>query len=217
MKKLITLFHALYACLLVSAQIGTLDPSFGTNGYILTQPTSRGPATSFAKQCFLRSDGKLDLVLSNLKAQISRRLPNGEIDTTYAHHGFSDAASMIPSCAALQTDGKIVVAGTTNGSNHFMLVRYNTDGTIDPSFGNNGAVITDLGSPSDFLNTIVLTAAGKILVGGGSSAGGIGHSVIVQYTANGLLDLSFGTGGIVRTHFDNNFSSVISLALQSDG
>lgn len=219
MKKVLLLFHALCACLLLSAQTGTLDPTFGTGGFTLTDPLITPQLTlSLAKQGFILPNGKIEIVLINDgRGRICRRLSNGQLDTTYANHGYSDIVVMIPSCAALQPDQKIIVAGTVNGSNHFMLVRYNTDGTLDQSFGDHGGVITDIGSPSDFLNAIVLNATGKIIVGGTSSTGGLGHFVLAQYTASGTLDPSFGTGGIVTTTFDNNFSSLGSLALQPDG
>jgi uncharacterized delta-60 repeat protein len=51
------------------------------------------------------------------------------------------------SAVVLQPDGKIVAAGTTiaNNSDDFALARYNTDGSLDASFGNGGIVATDFG------------------------------------------------------------------------
>lgn len=55
--------------------------------------------------------------------------------------------------AAVQKDGKVVAVGrmenSTTAGNDFLTVRYNTEGSLDHSFGNSGTVLTDLGLTSD--------------------------------------------------------------------
>src|SRR5262249_5671449 len=75
-----------------------------------------------------------------------------------------------PSSVAIQADGKIVVAGvSTRGGafgNDFLVARYNTNGTLDSTFGLGGKVRTDLGSESEFASAVAVQADGKIVVAG---------------------------------------------------
>ncbi len=219
MKKIILLFCILSLYHVVKGQSGIPDPSFGTNGSIITPPLSTGNIFSpIARQCFVQPDGKIYLVLqANSKTKITRRLSNGSADPSYGDNGYSFVTSMIVTAAALQTDGKIVVAGGPDGFSDFMLARYNTDGTLDNSFGNSGVMITDIGSPNDFVNAIVITTDGKIIVGGSTLLNGHNQFVLAGYTTEGITDGAFGNNGIVTTDFNNFYSSLSSLALQPDG
>ena len=92
-----------------------------------------------------------------------------------------------PSSIAIQTDGKILVTGSTDGnggSSDFATVRYNADGSPDITFGTGGAVVTDFRTPSstssiDTANAMVLLPGGRILVAGGTDAGG-GTSLVLE-------------------------------------
>jgi uncharacterized delta-60 repeat protein len=116
----------------------------------------------------------------------------------------------------LQPDGKIVLAGTaqldsSNPNNRTsILVRYNSDGTLDTTFGTNGKVATVVGGP------VALQTDGKLIVGGGMS-GGIG---LARYAANGTLDNTFGTNGVVSVWQNDNSNFRFSfgdLVIQPDG
>ena len=111
---------------------------------------------------------------------------------------------------AIQPDGKILVAGLIEGNinntfaEDFAVARYNTDGSLDTTFGTGGEVITDFG-PNSFsdASSVAVTPAGKILVAGTTSADG-GDFAMAQYNADGSLDQAFGTGGKVVTNFGPN-------------
>ncbi|NCX96747.1 MAG: hypothetical protein EBX41_10185, partial [Chitinophagia bacterium] len=87
---------------------------------------------------------------------------------------------------ALQTDGKIVVAGYSyNGSNNdFALARYNTDGSLDTTFGSAGKVVTDFGSAADQVNGIALQKDGKIIVAGYATSAGANDFALARYTTD---------------------------------
>jgi uncharacterized delta-60 repeat protein len=72
---------------------------------------------------------------------------------------------------AVQSDGRIVVAATTNDTldRDFAVIRYNTNGSRDTSFGINGIVTTDFGGTQDFATCIAIQSDGKILVAGRSA------------------------------------------------
>ncbi len=106
---------------------------------------------------------------------------------------------------ALQQDGKIVVAGYTFSSvfgDDFACVRYNTDGSLDETFGINGKVSFDLQSGSDDrAYSVDLQSDGKIVLAGYSDNGSDRAGAVIRLNSNGILDDSFGTAGKVFTNF----------------
>jgi uncharacterized delta-60 repeat protein len=159
---------------------------------------------------------------------IARYTPNGSLDTNFA---LSGQAACVASAAAiaLQSDGKILVAGTitsalattvndgkTVASNQtgFGVVRYNSNGSIDTSFnpgrgiGSGGGVITGFGNsfPDGAAFALAIQSNGEIVVAGEAGNGnpqGIGLSsssfALARYTTTGQLDTNFGTNGTVVT------------------
>src|ERR1051326_5460856 len=111
---------------------------------------------------------------------------------------------------AIQSDGKIIVVG--EGGYGIELARYNSDGSLDLSFGSGGKVTTAIGNSGSGGDAIATQGDGKIVVGG---YGG-GDFALVRYNSNGSLDNTFGSGGIVTTDFGNS-EGANSLVIQSDG
>ncbi len=163
-------------------------------------------------------------------------LPPGSLDPTFGTAGFvqmsvADRSSDAFAVAVQPSDGKIVVAGITEpptspGSpslpEQWTVVRYNTDGSLDPTFGNGGITITlNLTRASSFglgdkPSSIVIQPDGKIVVGGesGESTGVDGVGVVVRYNANGTLDTTFGNGGVQL--LGGNLANVTSLAMDGN-
>src|SRR6267142_2270139 len=104
---------------------------------------------------------------------------------------------------AIQPDGKLVTAGySDNGTqNVFALARYNTDGTLDSTFGTGGIVTTAIGILDDEANSLAIQSDGKLVAAGYSfnSTTLANHFALVRYNTDGTLDTTFGTGGIVTT------------------
>lgn len=131
--------------------------------------------------------------------------------------------SSIGHALALQPDGKIVVLGSSAGD--IALVRYNRDGTLDDTFGNDGKVTTDFGGKDDSGSAIVLQPDGKIIVTGtAGTSPGRHHFALARYDSDGTLDMIFGTNGKVVTHFsyEHKILSIDeekaqAIALQPDG
>jgi uncharacterized delta-60 repeat protein len=127
----------------------------------------------------------------------------------------------IANALVIQPDGKIVAGGqvansATNGTD-FGLVRYKADGSLDPSFGVNGKVITDIGGLGDFILGLALEADGKIVACGQSFTANNFDFSLARYNPDGTLDNQFGTGGIVFTDFLNNEDAATALLIQPDG
>jgi uncharacterized delta-60 repeat protein len=118
---------------------------------------------------------------------------------------------------ALQSDGKIVVVGSTRAllpgtKSHFVVARYNPDGSLDTTFGTGGTVTTDFGG-NDAASDVVIQPDGKIVVVGSSVDVAQVTSDLARYQPNGSLDLSFGRGGTIR----RDGGEATGVALQPDG
>lgn len=126
---------------------------------------------------------------------------------------------------AIQADAKIVVVGVTDNDarTDLAVARYNTDGTLDTSFGTSGKVITRIGlTESDtFGNSVSIDPAGRIVVVGKIGYPNQYRFAVARYLPNGDLDVSFGSDGIVTTDFNNDYlkfdSAGKSVMLQPDG
>src|SRR5207248_7969385 len=120
---------------------------------------------------------------------------NGTLDTSFGGTGFvvtdlgsmSDAACSI----AMQSDGKIIVAGQTDGattSTDFALIRYNSNGTLDTNFGTGGKVSTDFNHDTDQPAAMTIMPDGKIVVVGWSTVNGDAQFAAARFTTTGQLD-----------------------------
>jgi uncharacterized delta-60 repeat protein len=152
---------------------------------------------------------------------VARYNANGSLDTSFDGDGKLTTAFVSDGVAhdvAVQSDGKIVVAGYTySGSNNdFAVVRYNADGSLDTSFGAGGKVITDFGSAGDHGYSLALQSDGKIVVAGGTGAVGAYSLALARYNTDGSLDTSFDGDGRVSTAIGSS-SVGYGVAIQPDG
>ena len=160
---------------------------------------------------------------SNNDFSLVRLNPDGTFDTSFDGDGKVTTAVGLgddkASKVLVQADGKIVVAGSSfNGSNtDFALVRYNSDGSLDSSFGNSGKVTTALGTGNDYALDAAIDMNGKIVVSGNSYNGTDVDVAVVRYNTNGFFDTSFSGDGVVVTHVGAGQDDGNSVAIQSDG
>lgn len=119
---------------------------------------------------------------------------------------------------ARQPDGKIVAAGYSLIGASFALVRYNSDGSLDTTFGVGGKVATSFGTERAGARAIAFQPDGKIVAAGfAGTAGPAGSWALARYNANGTLDPNFGSGGKVLTSFTFTSESAHSVLVQPDG
>jgi len=191
------------------SQDGSLDPTFGMGGIVTTSIGSSASGNAMA----LQPDGKIIMAGSiagsanNSDFALARYNPDGTFDAAFGASGIvtSDMSASDGLCAvAVQSDNKIVVAGTVyiNGHGKFIVMRYLSDGSVDNTFGNSGSVITVVGSvdAGAAATCMVIQPDGKIVVGGAKYAVGqtTYHSFgLVRYNTDGTLDTTFGNAGIV--------------------
>src|SRR5438552_1541245 len=160
---------------------------------------------------------------------LARYNVNGTLDTSFGAggktgRGFFSLSNDTATSLALQADGKIVAAGFTtkntgNFDEDFACMRFNSDGSLDSSFGNSG-IITDFFGGNDEANALVIQLDGKIILGGVADRTGVGGSVdmaLTRYNVDGSLDSSFGSGGKVFIDYVARTDVIYGLALQMDG
>src|SRR5579859_2587842 len=176
---------------------GQLDPSFGGSGYVTT------PIGDFAAAQGVTSyDGGKTVAVgltdngTNQDFALARYNKDGSLDTSFGTGGTvtTDFGGDEQATSVTVQGDKIVVAGFTSSDGYvtaeFALARYNKNGSLDTSFGSGGKVVTDFGDHQDFADSVAVKGD-KIVV-----VGQVNHAfAVVQYTKNGDLDTSFGTGG----------------------
>jgi uncharacterized delta-60 repeat protein len=205
---------------------GSLDNSFGTGGI---QTTAVGTNNDLATSIALQNDGKIVISASSIFGNycdltVLRYNTNGSLDNTFGNAGIQTTSLSqyddYGMSVAIQSDGKIVVGGTITMnfpySRDFLLARYNTDGTLDNTFGNGGIYITYTDS-ADFGQTVAILPDGKIVLGGRRKTGSGLDFVLACYNTNGTLDTNFGIAGIVTTDIASNDDYGHSSVIQNDG
>jgi uncharacterized delta-60 repeat protein len=193
----------------VHAAAGSLDPTFGNGGKVVTSITNCGTGV-----CNLDPVGAMlqpnDEIVVGLASGASafavgavRYLSNGSLDSTFGRAGFAPAVAGIgtPNAVALQPDGKIIVAGETGGIS-FTVVRYNANGTVDTTFGNGGlARSSPLPGGTGVGEAVLVQTDGKILVAGTLLEGRLGtpQTALARFNSNGSPAQTFGSDGAVLT------------------
>ena len=209
---------------------GDLDPTFGPVGFFTTSlSTGHDVANSVLRQ----ADGKFVVVGTrnqniNSSIALARYNPNGMLDVSFDGDGIVatpiNSSSSEGVAATLQPDGKIVVIGTTfiSGTIYYVVVRYNSDGSLDPTFDGDGIFTENratVGSP----RAVAIQPDGKIVIAGNKTGEfnfGSDFS-IVRLNSNGSYDASFdGDGRVLVSAGDpqtggEDFTN--ALALQPDG
>lgn len=213
---------------------GSLDASFGTNGKVVTSRFY--PALSYYYEpdwitdLAIQSDGsilavgRLNLPFGNIA--IARYNPNGSLDTRFGNNGVVAAPGYFwitefeAYSMAIQPDGKIVVAGNTWPHNSattgvdFLIIRYNRDGSLDNTFGDNGIVISNISgwqSSHDRSLSLSFQSDGKILAAGITD---FNTAAIARFNSDGSIDKSFNLDGRTLT---DKLDCINSIAIEPNG
>ncbi len=217
---------------------GDLDVTFGQSGRVTTDfdsadascqaaPVPCAVAHGIARQ----SDGKLVAVGSVRGPQgfdfaVARYNPDGSPDTTFGTGGVTTwdlSEADVANAVAILPDGKILVAGSATFRGdvpRVALLRFNANGTIDPTFGGAaGGGIVYVPTGVGGANAMALQPDGKIVVAGGHQVGfePINGFAIARYLPDGTLDTAFGTGGTAAASFGEAGSQAHALVIQRSG
>jgi uncharacterized delta-60 repeat protein len=147
----------------------------------------------------------------------------GDLDETFDSDGLVTGgwayADDYASAVAIQQDGKIVAAGTTEnfGNERFEILRFEANGAPDASFGFAGLVTTSFGDTRDFAKSVAIQADGKIVVAGYSIGDPNSTIAIARYNSNGSLDTTFDGDGKASFDLGVDGDRAHAVAIQSDG
>jgi uncharacterized delta-60 repeat protein len=219
---------------------GALDATFGKGGLVTT--AVNGGAYSVAIQ---PADGKIVVggfvsVGSNVEWLLLRYNANGSLDTTFGSNG--EVITSLPpgddwiESVVVQPDGKILAGGRaayapppyggTQANPEFTLVRYNPNGSLDSTFGSGGIVHTlwsGTGGGTGAIHALALQGNGQIVAVGVAWPSNTGAHAwgLARYNADGSLDTTFGTGGLVSldtpVSYDFHNNEARSVAVQPNG
>ncbi len=209
--------------------VSGLDPGFGTGGRVVTQ-LSAGHGEAIVVQ----PDGKIVVASkgSGTTTPVSgdftvlRYLPNGTPDTGFGTNGvaqmnFPAGRADEALDVALQSDGRIVVVGSTqtaNGELDFGVARFNANGAPDRNFGTNGFATVDFGAGSATAQGVVIQPDGRIVVAGHAQVGPPNNDfALARFNADGKPDSTFGTAGRVTTQLTGRTDLGMAVALAPDG
>ena len=209
---------------------GSLDNTFGNGGKLKTHFDGETNTGTRAMDAMLAPDGKI-IAVGHYKTEVIQRqfaaaryMPNGDLDTTFGNGGkvttLLGSFNAYGMAGALQADGKVLIGGFKDArrNNDFALARYNTDGSLDTTFGNGGSIVNDLfGSSDDVIYSLFVMPDGKIVAAGRTGDYPNFRFGVARYNQNGAFDQSFGNGGKVLTDFGGITSQSFGAALQADG
>ena len=216
-----------------SATRGALDVSFDTDGRV-TNATGAAAAVDQTLAVAVQSDGKVvttgtcDMGVSGTDVCLARYNTNGSLDGTFDTDGRvttawgAGAAGDSSYALALQSDGRIVVAGSCGmGATGWdvCLARYNVNGSLDPTFDIDGRVTTATGAAAatDVAYGVAVQADGKIVTAGHCQMGASSDDLcLARYLTNGSLDPTFDTDGRQTTSVGAAADIARAITLQSD-
>ena len=210
---------------------GSLDNTFGNQGKVITN--SIGDWDSLSQQSAAESiavqrDGKI------LVAGVSqygygshfalvRYNIDGSLDATFSNDGklTTDFQTYVwQSCLTIQSDDKILVGGYDSDVGFSLLVRYDTDGRIDTTFGTNGIVKAEISNGLKYGSKSITTQNDGKIISVGSiydpSNGNLGFALI-RFSSDGSLDSTFGIGGKVTVYVGSSSTDINSVTIQPDG
>ena len=203
---------------------GTLDTTFDTDGFNTVNPTA---TPDWLEDLVIQPDGKI-LVAgnagnTNTDVAVARFNSDGSLDTSFDGDGLlttnvnltqNDAGYGI----ALQADGKIIVTGMTRVTTPDVLIlRYNTDGSLDTTFDGDGKVTTDINGLSDYGYDVLVQSDGKIVVSASAGTASTGNDfTVLRYNSDGSLDSSFSGDGILPITVTSNADVPYASVLQTD-
>ncbi len=208
---------------------GTLDNSFDFDGKVVT---SFDTTLNGAFDVVIQSDGKIlvagvyaDIFLEKSGLLLARYNTDGSLDATFSGDGkmqFNIANNLSDNVysVAIQNDGKILIGGThliTANTNDLCIIRFNTDGTLDNSFGFGGVFSLAIPAMGSGITALKLQTDGKIVASGWANSANSFNFLTIRCNSGGTLDNSFGNAGISITSMSTSVSNINAIGIQNDG
>jgi uncharacterized delta-60 repeat protein len=207
---------------------GIVDTAFGTNGQSTQNFATTANGYDSVYNIAVNSDGTflaVGYVAGSANFVLVKYLRTGELDTSFGTAGIvsTDFAAGNDDAKSVKvlSNGSILVAGTaqnSNGDSDFAIAKFTANGVLDTSFGSGGKMLTDLrgtGRPDD-LSAMSVSPTGAITLVGYSRGITIDWG-IARVTAEGVLDTTFSTDGIVTLDFSSAQSDAKAVESLSSG
>lgn len=200
---------------------GTPDPTFGTNGLVVSSFAD----VDIGYDILVDDQGRVVVVGvvydGDRYLAMWRFLPDGTPDATFGTNGelrVKGAAQASTGALALDAAGNYVGAGKLNtfSGDSIHTFRVTPAGTLDPTFANNGLLATQIGIGEEVTDMLVMDD-GRILVCGHSSLPGVNRQFLVlRLQADGTPDAAFGTDGVALAGFNSSSSADVCRAMALD-
>ena len=224
------IYPDLHSALVRYNRNGRLDSTFGTGGKVTVTFNS---VSDYLFKVAVQSDGKIVAAGSSGATAflLARFNADGSLDQAFGNNGsvettFGDQTAEARAIA-VQADGKIIVVGVSGAGsyselNDFALARYNSDGSLDQTFGTGGKVKTHfpgVDNTGSSATSVALQPDGKLVVGGyHKESDRTPHEfALARYNSNGRLDSAFGQAGKVMTRMGLGDAYSFAVVLQSNG
>lgn len=200
---------------------GSLDTTFANQGKLRFNV---GNGQSFFKDVKIQSDGKIVLGgyswATNFTGNfVAVRLnTDGSFDNTFGNNGIAvldDGKNEVANALMILPDGRILIAGYTD--DNFSMAMVKSNGTLDTTFGIGGWTVTPIAGTFSYARSIARLSTGEIILGGFVYAGNGTEMAAVKYTANGVIDTTFGDNGVVAFNIGPSTDFVEGIAVQNDG
>ncbi|HZJ14881.1 MAG TPA: hypothetical protein VFD27_07520, partial [Chthoniobacteraceae bacterium] len=219
---------------------GSIDPTFGFAGLVTNQTfeeASTANPQSFVYSLVIQYSGpsvRKIIVAGSARSSpsaetpafaLARYDPNGSLDSSFGIGGkvITPIRERSGAFSVVLQAGKIVAAGYSglaSSDDDFAVVRYNDDGSFDPSFGSGGSITTPIAvGLDDTARALAIQSNGRIVLAGYSGSGQYGGDdfAVVRYNSDGSLDGSYGIGGKVLLDVDGSEDRTFALALDAAG
>lgn len=211
---------------------GVLDDTFGTNGIAETEITADWQNTLYISNLYVTdfiilSSGKLlvvgyttlgDFTMNTPDMIVIRYLSDGTVDTTFAHNGLARIhVNGVDHAYAVveRADGKLIIVGDSRiqlNDPSPVVLRLLENGSIDTTFGTNGATQTLVGALGNLFH-VTLQSDNKIVASGTAIIGGTPNAFVIRYTEAGAVDTNFSVDGYASLNLGANNTLGYDVAL----
>lgn len=206
----------------ITPTAGQLDPTFGAAGLVQTRLPA--PTDDYGRAAAVDGLGRVTVAGytsagSHEEFAISRYTAAGAIDTSFGGNGIVTvgfgSTNAKATGMAIDSQGRVVVAGYTNYGDAFAVVRLTTSGALDTTFDGDGKLTVDFGGFQDQAFGVAVDSQDRVVVAGRTSIGSTFDFAVARLTVAGALDASFDADGKLTYSFGTFDEFATGVAIDS--